>query len=58
MLAVIVEFFESIGRARAASALANAGYYDIAKSMMIRQTLSLRCIHNVASFRRRMGSLV
>ena len=35
MLAVIVEFFESIGRARAASALVNAGYHDIAKSMMI-----------------------
>jgi hypothetical protein len=35
MLAVIVEFFESIGRARAASALAKAGYYDIAKSMML-----------------------
>ena len=35
MLAVIVEFFESIGRARAASELANAGYYDIAKSMML-----------------------
>ena len=35
MLAVIVEFFESIGQARADSALANAGYYDIAKSIMI-----------------------
>jgi hypothetical protein len=35
MLTSIIAFFESIGRARAASALVNAGYHDIAKSMMI-----------------------
>ena len=35
MFNAIIEFFESIGKARAASALANAGYYDIAKSMML-----------------------
>ena len=37
MLDAIVEFFESIGRARAANALAIYGDYDLAKEVMLRQ---------------------
>ena len=35
MLNAIVEFFESIGRARAANALATYGHYDLAKEVML-----------------------
>ena len=37
MLDAIVEFFESIGRARAANALATYGHYDLAKEVMLTQ---------------------
>ena len=37
MLKVIVEFFEGIGRARAANALAIYGHYELAKEVMLRQ---------------------
>ena len=37
MLNAIVEFFESIGRARAANALATYGHYDLAKEVMLAQ---------------------
>jgi hypothetical protein len=36
MLNAIVEFFESIGRARAANALATYGHYDLAKEVMLK----------------------
>jgi len=37
MLNAIIEFFESIGRARAANALATYGHYNLAKEIMLRQ---------------------
>ena len=37
MLAVIYAFFESIGRARAANALATYGHYNLAKEIMLAQ---------------------
>jgi hypothetical protein len=33
MFNAIIEFFDAIGRARAATHLANHGYYELAKSM-------------------------
>ena len=35
MFNAIIEFFEAIGKARAASHLANHGYYDLAKGIML-----------------------
>lgn len=35
MLKSIFSFFEAIGKARAASHLANHGYYDLAKGIML-----------------------
>ena len=35
MLNAIIEFFESIGRARAAAVLAQAGRPDLAKQLML-----------------------
>jgi hypothetical protein len=35
MLNAIVEFFESLGKARAASVLAQAGRTDLAKQLML-----------------------
>jgi len=37
MLQAIFDFFESIGRARAANALATYGQYDLAKEVMLAQ---------------------
>ena len=34
MLKSIIEFFESIGRARAAAEFARLGHYDMAKTVM------------------------
>lgn len=33
MLQALINFFESVGRARAAAHLANHGYYDLAKEI-------------------------
>lgn len=35
MVQAIFEFFGSIGRARAANHMANLGYYDLAKKIML-----------------------
>ena len=37
MLQAIYEFFESVGKARAANALAIYGHYDLAKEVMLKQ---------------------
>ena len=37
MLEAIYEFFESVGKARAANALAIYGHYDLAKEIMLAQ---------------------
>ena len=37
MLQAIYEFFESVGKARAANALAIYGHYDLAKEVMFKQ---------------------
>ena len=38
MLNAIIEFFDAIGRARAATHLANHGYYELAKQVMTSET--------------------
>ena len=37
MLQAIYEFFESVGKARVANALAIYGHYDLAKEVMLKQ---------------------
>ena len=37
MLQAIYDFFECIGKARAANALAIYGHYDLAKEVMLKQ---------------------
>lgn len=36
MFNAVVNFFEAIGRARAANFLANAGHHDLAKALMLK----------------------
>ena len=38
MLHAICDFFESLGRARAAAMLANSGRYELAKQLMLGET--------------------